>query len=62
MKSTTDYVPQSFLEDLTPEAFDELLEQLEMMFAACPEIHPYGSRIPELPAGWGVVSEAETRH
>jgi hypothetical protein len=51
----TDLVPRSFLTDLTPEAFDELAEQLEFWVAACPELHPYGSRLGELPKDWGVV-------
>lgn len=32
----TQYVPETFLKDLTPEAFDDLAEQLEMWLAACP--------------------------
>ncbi len=62
MRNTMNYVPDSFLSDLTPEAFDEMIEELEMLFAAAPEIHPYGSRLAELPAGWGVVNEDATKH
>jgi len=57
----TELVPPSFLTDLTPEAFDELMEQVEMWVAACPEIHPYGSRLGELPKDWGLTGEAGTR-
>lgn len=53
----TEYVPESFLKDLSPEAFDDLAEQLEMWLGACPEIHPYGSRLQELPRDWGIVTE-----
>lgn len=62
MRNHTPYVPESFLSDLSPEAFDELVEQFEMWLAPCPEIHPYGSRIPELPKDWGVVEEGKVRH
>lgn len=62
MRNHIPYVPESFLSDLSPEAFDELREQLEMMFAACPEIQPYGSRLPELPKDWGVVEDGEAKH
>ena len=55
----TEYVPETFLKDLTPEAFDDLAEQLEMWLAACPEIHPYGSRLQELPRDWGMVEGVE---
>lgn len=51
----TELVPRSFLTDLSPEAFDDLAEQLELWLAACPEIHPYGSRLHELPRDWGMV-------
>ena len=54
----TEYVPASFLTDLTPEAFDELVEQLDFWLAACPEVHPYGSQLAELPKDWGVVEQA----
>jgi hypothetical protein len=54
----TELVPRSFLTDLSPEAFDELVEQLEFWMAACPEIHPYGSRLAELPRDWGLIEES----
>jgi hypothetical protein len=57
----TEMVPESFLADLTPEAFDELVERFGMWLAACPEIHPYGSRLAELPRDWGVVPGAAPR-
>jgi len=58
----TELVPRSFLTDLSPEAFDELVEQLEFWMAACPEIHPYGSRLADLPKDWGWVEQAQTRN
>ncbi len=60
--SHIEYVPESFLKDLSPEAFDELAEELGFWLAACPEIHPYGSRLAELPKDWGVVEDVETRN
>lgn len=57
----TELVPRSFLTDLSPEAFDELIEQLDFWFAAHPEIHPYGSRLPELPRNWGSIEAGQTR-
>ncbi len=62
MRNPMPYVPESFLADFSPEAFDELVERFEMWLAPCPEIHPYGSRIPELPKDWGLVEPGETRH
>ncbi len=58
MRNTqVEMVPKSFLTDLTPEAFDELVEQIDFLLAPCPEVHPYGSQLPELPKDWGVVEE-----
>jgi hypothetical protein len=57
----TELVPRSFLTDLTPEAFDELVEQLEFWMAACPELHPYGSRLQDLPKDWGEVKATQAR-
>ena len=61
MRNHIPYVPESFLSDLSPEAFDELVEQLEFWVAACPEIHPYGSRLPELPRDWGLIESPGAR-
>ena len=57
----TELVPRSFLADLSPEAFDELVEQLEFWVAACPEIHPYGSRLADLPRDWGSIAGAAAK-
>jgi hypothetical protein len=57
----TELVPRSFLTDLSPEAFDELVEQLEFWMAACPEIHPYGSRLTDLPRDWGSIEQEATK-
>jgi hypothetical protein len=31
---------------------ERLCEDLQMLLAPCPEIHPYDSSLPELPVDW----------
>lgn len=40
----------------------ELYADLEMLLAPCPEIHPYASRLEDLPRDWGTTEVVAETH